>query len=419
MVESYYKDFTRNGALLNDEDKEKLKMINEEQSQVSLNFSQNALKYNNEYFLHITDEAKLDGLPVSAKEAAKEEAKNRDLDGWGITLDYPSYIPVMTYATSRELRQELYLAKVTCANDGELSNKPNIQKALQLKEQRAQLLGYDNHAQFVLERRMAKSPQNVFKFLEDLKEPSLSKAKVEASELLELFHQDYPAQQIEPWDRSFYAEKLKVKKLDFDEEKLRPYFSLDNVISGAFETASKLFDLKFIDRPDIPKYHEDVRVFEVRTNTDNKYIGLFYSDFFPRKTKRAGAWMTNIKSQGMRDSEVKRPHVAIVCNFTKPTETKPSLLTLNEVLTLFHEFGHALHGLLADVTYTKLSGTSVFWDFVELPSQVMENWAYEKECLDLFAKHYETGEAMPQDLIDKVASTKKFMSGLALSLIHI
>lgn len=411
VLESYYKDFTRNGALLNTEDKEKLKKINQEQSQLSLNFSQNALKYNNAYFKHIADKELLDGLPEGALEAAAEEAKGRELVGYVVTLDYPSYLPVMTYAKSRELRKELYLAKVECANSGETNNKPLIKRSLELREQRAQLLGYKNHAEFVLERRMAQTPETVTSFIDKLLGPSLDRAKKDAAEIIEVFHQDHPGEKSEPWDRTYYAEKLKQQKLNFDENELRPYFSLNNVIDGAFQTAGKLYDIKFVTRDDLPKYHEDVQIFEVQTN-DGEYVGLFYADFFPRKTKRSGAWMTNLKGQGLREGEVKRPHVAIVCNFTKPTASKPSLLTLNEVLTLFHEFGHALHGLLSKVTYTKLSGTSVYWDFVELPSQVMENWVYEKECLDLFAKHYETGESLPQELINKVSETKKFLAGL-------
>ena len=412
VVESYYKDFTRNGALLSDEDKEKLKKINQEQSQVSLTFSQNALKYNNAYLKHITDVETLKGLPEGAIEAAAEEAKSRDMDGYVVTLDYPSYLPVMTYADSRELRKELYLAKAACANSGETDNKPLIKKSLELREKRAALLGFRNHAEFVLEKRMAQNTETVNSFLDKLVAPSVAKAREDATDIIEIFQKDYPGEKIEPWDRSYYAEKLKQEKLDFDENELRPYFSLENVVSGAFKTAEKLYDIRFSLREDLPVYHSDVKVYEVQDN-DGKYVGLFYTDFFPRKTKRAGAWMTNLKSQGLYQGEVRRPHVAIVCNFTKPTESKPSLLTLNEVLTLFHEFGHALHGLLSDVTYTKLSGTSVYWDFVELPSQIMENWVYEKECLDIFAKHYQTGETLPEELIHKVKKTKTFLSGLA------
>lgn len=416
VLKSYYHDFTRNGSLLSETDKEKLKVINERQSQVSLSFSKNVLTYHNDYFLHITNAEDISGVPKGSLEGARDEALRRKLKGWVFTLHHPSYLPLITYASSRKIRKEIYLARANCACTGELSNKKLILEALSLREKRAKLLGYENHASFVLERRMAGSSEEVFSFLDELKGPSMEKAQMEAKELLALFRKDYPnGEKFEPWDRAYYAEKLKHLSLDFDEEEIRPYFPLERVIQGAFQTAKKLYQIEFRERNDLPKYHEDVSVFEV-TGAEGGYLGLLYGDFFPRDTKRAGAWMTSLKTQGWaggKNGEVKRPHIGIVCNFTKPTSTKPSLLTLNEVLTLFHEFGHALHGLLSDVKYQKLSGTSVFWDFVELPSQIMENWVYEKECLDLFAKHYKTGELLPIELIEKVKKSQKFLSGIS------
>ena len=412
LLDKKYKGFSRNGANLNDAQKEVLRIIDKEQSQLKLTFGENILAETNRYELHITKPADLEGLPEGAMEAAKQLAVEKNKEGWLITLDYPSYVPFMTYAKNRGLRKKLALAfgQKGFQNDA-LDNQEIVLKIAQLRFKRAQLLGYETHAHFVLEERMAKTPETVQNFLEDLLSKALPAAKKEFKELedfaIKLDHID----RLEKWDSAYYSEKLKQERFNFDDEQLKPYFKLENVIEGAFEVAQKLFGLHFTQSHDIDTYHKDVMTYTVEDSQQN-LVAIFYADFFPRAGKRNGAWMTSYKPQFVKNDKNERPHVSIVCNFTKRTSTKPSLLTFNEVTTLFHEFGHALHGMLADTIYPSLSGTSVAWDFVELPSQIMENWCYGKEALALFAKHYETGANIPMDLIDKIKAAATFQQGM-------
>ena len=390
LLEKSYKKFSRNGANLEDKDKKRLREIDAELAQLKLKFGENVLAETNKYELHLTNEEDLKGLPDGLKEAASQLAKSKNKTGWLITLDYPSYIPFMKYAENRALRKKLSLAFGSKGFHGDdLDNQNNILKIVSLRQERANLLGYETHAHFVLEERMAETPEKVLSFLNELLEKAKPAAEREFAEL-ETFAKDLDGiDQLEKWDSAYYSEKLKQKLFNLDDEKLKPYFKLENVISGVFKVAEKLFGLTFKEVFDIDKYHEEVKTFEVYDESKN-LVSLFYADFHPRPGKRGGAWMTSYKPQYILNGENSRPHVSNVCNFTKPTATKPSLLTFNEVTTLFHEFGHALHGMLANTTYSGLSGTSVYWDFVELPSQIMENWCYEKEALELFAFHYET-----------------------------
>ena len=397
LLDKKYKGFTRNGANLENDKKERLREIDKELSQLKLKFGENILAETNAFEMHLTQESDVAGLPGGAKEAAKQLATSKGKDGWLITLDYPSYIPFMTYADNRELREKLSKAFGSKGFKGDaLDNQNNVIKIVELRYERAQLLGYKTHADFVLEERMAKSPSNVQTFLNNL----LKKAKPAALkefEKLQKFAQDLDGlEQLQKWDSAYYSEKLKKKLFDLDDEQLKPYFKLENVIEGAFTVANKLFGLHFKENTEIDKYHEDVMTYEVLDDAGD-LVSIFYADFHPRAGKRNGAWMTSYKPQMIKEGENHRPQVSIVCNFTKPTPTKPSLLTFNEVTTLFHEFGHALHGMLANTNYPSLSGTSVHWDFVELPSQVLENWCYEEETLKLFATHYETGEVIPME----------------------
>jgi peptidyl-dipeptidase Dcp len=330
---------------------------------------------------------------------------------WLFTLQAPSLIPFLTYSSVRELREKIWRANSSKAFGGEFDNQEIIKKIVVLKGKRAQLLGFKNHAEYVLEERMAQNSETVFNFLKRLLDPSKVAAAKDLKEVQDYRMQLEGTSEIKPWDFAYYSEKLKEQKYAFNEEELRPYFKLENVIQGVFEHSRKLFGLVFKPTTNVPVYHPDVKTFEVFNEKDNSYIGLFYADFFPRETKKGGAWMTNYREQGLWGSEVKRPHVSIVCNFTKPTTTKPSLLTYDEVRTLFHEFGHALHGLLSQCKYKTLSGTNVYWDFVELPSQIMENWTEEQEGLDLFAKHYETGASIPAELVAKIKKASLFQSG--------
>tara|TARA_B100000768_G_scaffold170896_3_gene177709 strand:- start:16154 stop:18184 length:2031 start_codon:yes stop_codon:yes gene_type:complete len=412
LLDKKYKGFSRNGANLSNDQKEVLRSIDKEQSQLKLTFGENILAETNRYELLISELSDLDGLPEGAIEAAKQLAEEKDKKGWLITLDYPSYIPFMTYAKNRVLRKELALAfgQKGFKNDN-LDNQEIVLKIAQLRYQRAQLLGHLTHAHFVLEERMAKTPETVGDFLEDLLEKAQPAAKKEFEELESFAKELDGIDRLEKWDSAYYSEKLKQKRFNFDDEQLKPYFKLENVIEGAFEVAQKLFGLQFIQTYVVDTYHKEVMTYKVEDSKQN-LVAIFYADFFPRAGKRNGAWMTSFKSQYVKDSVNERPHVSIVCNFTKPTATKPSLLTFNEVTTLFHEFGHALHGMLADTVYPSLSGTSVAWDFVELPSQIMENWCYEKEALALFAKHYETGDSIPMELIDKIKAASTFQQGM-------
>ena len=413
LLDKKFKGFSRNGALLNEDDKLKLREIDTELAKVKLTFGENVLAETNNYQLHITNEADLKGLPEGAKEMAASLAKSKNLEGWVFTLDFPSYLPFVTYVENRELRKEIAIAAGKKSfQDNEFDNKENVKRIVELRHKRANLLGYQSHSHFVLEERMAQNPYNVQSFLNDLLEKAKPAAQKEFAELTAFAKEIDGIDQLEKWDGAYYSEKLKQKLFSLDDELLKPYFKLENVLNGAFTIAEKLFGITFKEIFDIDKYHEDVQTFEV-LDFEGQLVAVFYSDFFPRKGKRNGAWMTSYKPQYIKDGINERPHVSIVCNFTPPTETKPSLLTFNEVTTLFHEFGHALHGMLANTTYPSLSGTSVYWDFVELPSQIMENWCYEPEALALFAKHYETGEIIPQDYIEKIKESASFLEGMA------
>ncbi|GAA0747290.1 M3 family metallopeptidase [Gaetbulibacter jejuensis] len=412
LLNKKYKGFSRNGANLPEDKKQQLRDIDKELSKLKLKFGENVLAETNKYELHITNEADLDGLPESAKEEAKQTAEQKGKDGWMITLQYPSYIPFMTYAKNRELRKKLALAfGAKGFNNDTLDNQDIVLKIAKLRHQRANLLGYKTHAHFVLEERMAKNPETVNTFLNNLLEKAKPAAEREFKTLSDFAKELDGIEQLQKWDGGYYSEKLKQKLFDLDDEKLKPYFQLENVINGVFTIAEKLYGLQFEEINTIDKYHDDVLTYKV-ADSDGNYISVFYADFFPRAGKRNGAWMTVYKPQYVKNGENSRPHISIVCNFTKPTKTKPSLLTFNEVTTLFHEFGHALHGMLANTTYPSISGTSVFWDFVELPSQVLENWCYEKEALELFATHYETGEVIPMDLIEKIKASATFHEGM-------
>ncbi|GGG41810.1 M3 family metallopeptidase [Bizionia arctica] len=412
LLDKKYKGFSRNGANLPEGKKQQLRDIDKALSKLKLTFGENVLAETNKFEMLITNEEDLSGLPEGAKEAAQQLAESKDKEGWLITLDYPSYIPFMTYADNRELRKKLAIASGAKAfhNDA-LDNQDNVLQIVKLRYQRAKLLGYKTHAHFVLEERMAKTPEKVNSFLNELLEKAKPAALNEFNEL-EAFAKGLDnIDQLQKWDGSYYAEKLKQKRFNLDDEKLKPYFKLENVIQGVFTISEKLYGLHFEEISTIDKYHEDVLTYKV-TNDKGDLVSIFYADFFPRPGKRNGAWMTSYKPQYVKNDENSRPHISIVCNFTKPTKSKPSLLTFNEVTTLFHEFGHALHGMLANTTYPSISGTSVFWDFVELPSQVLENWCYEKEALELFATHYETGEVIPMDLIEKIKASSTFHEGM-------
>ncbi len=412
LLSKTYKSFVRNGANLNEEDSQKLRKIDQELAQLSLKFGEHVLAETNRYVRFVENESEVEGLPESIKEAAAQTAEEKGKAGqWAFTLDYPSYVPALTYLKNRELRKELFIAYNTKSSKGdELDNKSVIKDILQLRYERAKLLGYQSHAYFVLEERMAKTPKEVLEFLENLLEKAKPKAKEDVSEVAAFAKKLDGIERLERWDFAYYSEMLKKEKYELDDELLRPYFQLEKVVDGVFQTAGKLYGIQFTPNKDIPVYHSDVTAYEVK-NRDGKHLAVFYADFFPRAGKRNGAWMTSYKGQYQLEGKDHRPHVSIVCNFTKPTKTKPSLLTFNEVTTLFHEFGHALHGMLAKSNYSSLSGTSVYWDFVELPSQIFENWCYEKECLDLFAVHFETGEKIPQELIDRIKKAANFQQG--------
>lgn len=409
LLSETYKGFVRSGALLNESDKEKFKEISIELSKKSLQFGQNVLAETNNYFKHITNEKDLAGISEAILNQYREEAKERNLEGFVVTLQYPSYIPFMTYAENRELRKELALANGKKSfNNNEFDNQNLIKEIIKLKQEKAHLLGYKNYAEYVLEERMAKSPDQVTSFLNELLEKARPYAEKEIEELKTLAKAD-GIEEMQSYDHAFYAEKLRKQKFDIDDEELKPYFQLEKVQEAVFGLAKKLFGLDFVDTNEIQKYHEDVKTYEIFENGEFK--ALLYADYFPRKGKRAGAWMTSFKNQFRKNGENSRPHISVVCNFSKPTSDTPSLLTFQEVTTLFHEFGHALHGVLADTTYPNLSGTSVKWDFVELPSQFLENFCYEPEFLKTFAKHYQTGEVLPDEKIQKISDSKNFMEG--------
>ncbi len=413
LLDKKYKSFARNGALLNEDKKSRLREIDTELAKLKLTFGENVLAETNNYELHITNEDDLKGLPEGAIEMARSLAESKEKEGWIFTLDFPSYLPFVTYADNRELRKEITIAAGKKAfQNNEFDNQAITLQIAKLRYERANLLGYETHAHFVLEERMAQNPNQVKTFLNDLLAKAKPAAEKEFAQLTDFAKELDGIDQLEKWDGPYYSEKLKQKLFNLNDELLKPYFKLENVLNGAFTVANKLFGLTFKEIDTIDKYHADVQTFEV-VDEKNELVAIFYVDFFPRKGKRNGAWMTSFKPQYIQNGANERPHISNVCNFTPPTPTKPSLLTFNEVTTLFHEFGHGLHGMLANTTYPSLSGTSVFWDFVELPSQVMENWCYEPEALALFAKHYETGEIIPQEFVEKIKESASFLEGMA------
>ncbi|PJB11931.1 MAG: peptidase M3 [Flavobacteriales bacterium CG_4_9_14_3_um_filter_40_17] len=412
LLDKKYKSFARNGANLTEEKKEILRQLDSELSKLSLQFGENVLAETQAYQLHITDVSKLKGLPESALEAAQQLAEKQNLKGYVFTLDFPSYQPFMTYVENRDLRKELFLAYATRAyQKAQHDNREIVLQIVRKRHERAQLLGYKTHAHYVLEERMAQSPEKAKDFLNELLKKSKQKAQEEFQQLKKFAKESGDIERLEKWDAAFYTEKLKQKLYDFDDEQLKPYFVLGHVLQGVFTVANRLYQLHFEEVYDIDKYCEEVKTFRI-TDDKNNLIAIFYADFHPRPGKRNGAWMTSYKPQYRKGNTHERPHISIVCNFSRPTKTKPSLLTFNEVTTLFHEFGHALHGMLANTVYPSLSGTHVYWDFVELPSQVLENWCYEKEALELFAKHYQTGEILPLSYIEKIKKAATFMQGL-------
>lgn len=412
LLEHYYKDFVRGGANLTGEPKERFKAINEELAGLRVKFSDNVLKETNKFKMVLENKEDLAGLPQGSIDAAAEAAKERGHDGkWVFTIHKPSLIPFLIYSDKRELREKMFKAYINQGdNNDELDNKAIALKIAKLRAEKSKILGFKTHAHFVLDDNMAKTPEAVFKFLHQLWEPALEMAKKEAKELQEMIKKDGKDFKLEPWDWWYYAEKLKQEKYALSDETLRPYFKLENVIEGAFNTATKLWGIKFIERTDLPNYHKDVKVFEVQ-EADGKHVGIIYTDYFPRASKRGGAWMNELRGQSNRGGNMVRPVVTNNGNFTKPTADKPSLISFEEASTLFHEFGHALHGLLANTTYGELAGTNVALDFVELQSQIMENWASHPEVLKSYAKHYKTGEPIPQELIDKVKKAGHFNQG--------
>ena len=410
LLDDTYKGLVRSGALLDDKGKERLRQLTEEAGMLSLQFSQNLLKENKAFQLHITDENDLDGLPESAREAAALNAKEQEKEGWVFTLDFPSYNPFMTYSTRRELRRRMYMEKntVACHGNGE-DNREICKRLINLRREMAQLLGYKTYADYVLERRMAENKKNVYRLLDQLIDAYMPTA-VKEVEAIEKFARKTEGKdfKIEPWDFAFYSHKLKLKKYNIDAEMLRPYLQLDKVIDGVFGLANRLYGITFKENKDIKVYHPDVKAYEVFDN-DGKYLAVFYADFYPRQGKQGGAWMTQYQGQFIDRKGVNvRPHVSVVMNFTKPTDDKPALLTLGEVETFLHEFGHSLHGMFANTRFESMSGTNVRWDFVELPSQFMENYAVEKEFLRTFAFHYETGEPLPDELIDRIVKSRNY-----------
>ena len=412
LLDNCYEGFVRSGALLDEAGKERLRQLTEEASMLSLQFSQNLLKEQKAFTLDITDEAQLDGLPETAREAAALTAKEQGKQGWVFTLDFPSYSPFLTYSTQRELRKQLYMARNTvCTHDNSENNLDICKRLINLRREMAQLLGYKTYADYVLKRRMATNTRNVYHLLNDLIDAYKPTAQKERDELRKLAHKD--VDKMKPWDAGFYSHKLQMKKYNIDAEMLRPYFELKNVIKGVFGLANKLYGITFKENKDIPVYHPDVKAFEV-FDKDGSFLAVFYADFHPRKRKQGGAWMTEYQGQFIdKKGENVRPHVSVVMNLTKPTEEKPALLTLSEVETFLHEFGHSLHGMFANTRFESLSGTNVWWDFVELPSQFMENYSIEKEFLRTFAFHYKTGEPLPDELINRIVKSRNFMAATA------
>ena len=410
LLEKTYEGFARNGANLSPENKEIYSKYIEEQSLLSLQFGKNVLAATNAFTLNLTDENDLTGLPDYVKEQAADAAKSKELKGWLFDLTAPSYIPFMKFSERRDLREKMYREYNTRAFGGELDNSQIIKRIAELRILTAKLLGYTNFAEYQTERRMVKTPLAVDEFLNKLLVPALPKARQEVEEL-NIFAKanGFTGEQLMPWDFSFYAEKLRLERYDLSDEQLKPYFQLEHCINAIFDLANKLYGLTFIELNDIPVYHEDVKVYDVK-DRDGSHLALFYADFFPRESKRGGAWMTEFRGQRIYNGTDERPLISIVTNFTKPTADTPSLITHDEFTTLLHEFGHALHGILTKGKYESMTGTSVDHDFVELPSQIMENWCYEPEYLNTFAKHYQTGETIPNELIDKIVESKNYLS---------
>ena len=410
LLDKCYDGFVRSGALLDAAGKERLRQLTEEASILGLQFSQNLLKENKAFTLHITDESQLDGLPETAREAAALTAKEMEKEGWVFTLDFPSYSPFMTYSTQRELRRQMYMAKNTeCIHDNSENNLDICKRLINLRRELAQLLGHKTYADYVLKHRMAGNVRNVYKLLNDLivaYKPTAVKEVAAIEKLAKKMEgKDF---KLEPWDFGFYSHKLQLQKYNIDAEMLRPYFELSKVIDGVFGLANRLYGITFKQNNDIPVYHPDVKAYEV-FDMDGSFLAVFYADFHPRKGKQGGAWMTEYQGQWIdRKGENIRPQVSVVMNFTKPTEEKPALLTLGEVETFLHEFGHSLHGMFANTRFESLSGTNVWWDFVELPSQFMENFAIEKEFLRTFAFHYQTGEPLPDELINRIVKSRNY-----------
>ena len=415
LLDKSYDGFVRSGALLNNEQKEQLRKLTEEAGMMSLQFSQNLLKENKAFTLHITDEKQLDGLPNSAKEAAAHTAEERNIKGWVFTLDAPSYLPFITYSTQRQLRKQMYMARNTvCTHANNENNLKICQRIVNLRREIAQLLGYDTYADYVLKHRMASNVETVYKLLNNLINAYKPTAEKEHKELLDMAQKEEGKDfKMMPWDTAYYSHKLQMQRYNLDAEMLRPYFKLENVIKGVFGLATKLYGITFKENKDIAVYHPDVKAYEVY-DKDGSYLAVLYADFFPRKGKQGGAWMTEFQGQWIdhKGNNV-RPHASLVMNFTKPTADKPALLTLGEVETFLHEFGHSLHGMFANTRFESLSGTNVWGDFVELPSQFMENYAVERDFLRTFAYHYQTGEVIPDELIDRIIKSRNFMTGMA------
>ncbi len=411
LLENTYLNFVRKGANLSDDEKEKFRKISTELSKLSLKFGENVRKETNNFEMHITDKTKLSGLPESALEAAASKAKSKNKEGWIFDITMPSYMPFMQYADNRELREKMYLAYMSKSFKGnEFDNRENIHKIINLKLEMANLLGYKNYADYALEQRMAINQQGVYQLLEDLYSASYKVAQNEKEEIKAYAKKSGFTGEIMPWDWTYYSEKLKEEKFDLNDEMLKPYFELNKVVDGVFGLATELFGITFKPNKEIPVYNKEVVPYEVY-DADGSFLAVLYTDFHPRPGKQGGAWMNDFKGQWKENEKYSRPHITIVMNFTRPTETKPALLTFSEVETFMHEFGHALHGMLANSTYSSLSGTNVYRDFVELPSQIMENWAVEKEFLDRFATHYKTGEPIPAELVEKIKASQNYLAG--------
>ena len=412
LLEDTYKGFVRSGANLSDEDKEVYSKLSTELSLATLQFSKNVLDATNAFTLHVTDSADLAGLPEYVKAMGAETAKEKELDGWAFTLAYPSFGPFMKYSENRDLRKQMWVAYNTRAVGGEFDNNEVVKKIVDLKMQKIKLLGYETYADYALEERMAKDRKTVTDFINSLLVPSIPFAKKDVAEVQKYAKANGFTETLMPWDFSFWSERLQKEKYSLNEELLKPYFQLENCIDAVYGLATRLYGITFHELDNVPVYQEDVKVYEVK-NADGSHLALLYADFFPRASKRGGAWMTEFRGQSIRNGVEYRPFINIVMNFTKPTADTPSLITHSELTTFLHEFGHALHGILAQGRYPSLTGTGVSRDFVELPSQIMENWAYEPEYLNTFAKHYQTGEAIPMELIDKIVAAKNYLAGYA------